>query len=270
MPAINSPNYTWLAIWLSGALSKNSNLRLEIACDIATRPRAEVLSRWAGLKITKSQLRTVNRLQRSCLCAESGNNLFSILKYSTKSRSLQHCKTITPDYLADLAQIPPNVFTGNIAKFLHHPKSLQNLLHIRCLLVVRNDEQARMRFLRALSQTRTRREFDHLLKSAPFLIAPFPGNDTLKPIRNVRELNHQGRTLGQCLGDDHEERVQAGYTYYYAWQGAESATVEFVCTEAGEWLFSQAYCRDNELPANETLLQILMVVVGEYFSNYIQ
>ena len=263
-----TPNYAWLAIWLSGALSKKPEIRQRIAIDIATRPRAEVLGRLAGIKISKSQLKVVNRLERDCLCPESAKHLLSVLGCPNKSRALQHSKKITPDFLEDLAEIPATLFTRNAAKFLSDEKGVKALLHVHRLLQARADRQTDGEFLHTLGRVRTRREFDSLMKKAPFLLPPLQAGGMLRPIRSRREIMRLGRELGQCLGNDHAEMVKNGFAYYFSWTGAEPANVEFIRRddweegeEKEEWSFHQARGRDNALPSNETLFEILKAVV---------
>ena len=265
-----SPNYAWFAIWLSGALSKKPEIRQKIAIDIATRPRAKIFGELAGFRITKGQLKAVTKLDRDSLSPESASHLLSILACPEKSRALQHCKKnkITPDYLEDLAEIPEHLVTGHIPKFLCNETGTQALLRVHRLLQARDDRAAGRELLHALGRVRTRREFDNLMKNAPFLLPPLQGNGMLRPIRSRREIMRLGRELGQCLGNDHADMVKTGFAYYFSWTGAEPANVEFICRddwaegEEEQWIFHQARGRDNALPSNETLFEILKAIVG--------
>lgn len=264
-----------VACWeLAETQNRPSHDRLQLARDIVTWKRAELLTRLTDLPFTRTIARLLQRspdwsvtrgyvldLYRA-VQAEGLAQVLGQLAYMDSQR-LEIARAL-PDWLrlpwlvemicADGIEAASlgNVFTPEV--FNAAPGHRLGI--VQALRAVEADDLDCIYSLR----DRWLLQFhgDQL-----FPVPPIPGDHRLRPIRDPHALIREGRDMAHCVGQYWQD-VGEGTCFFYQWLGDERATVKLDRdSDAGRWTVVEYLGFGNEPLSTATIMAIRGVADGQ-------
>lgn len=261
-----------VACWeLAEAKKRPFHDRRQLAHDMLTWKRADLLSRLTDLAFTRTIARLLQRSSEFDMTREYVLDLYCAVKGEGLAQVLGPLETIDPHTLGIARALPEWLRLPWLVDMLQADGIKGTTLHdVFPVEVLEAPPVRRAGILQALRAVNA--DGMNLIYSLrdrwmlqthgtrPFPRPPIPGDERLRPISTPKALLHEGKSMRHCVGQYWQD-VTDGLFYYYQWLGDERATVQLERDKiTGRWILAEHLGQKNEPLTLTTILAIREVV----------
>ena len=245
------PQFVLACLVLAEAHSLPKPARLALVHAIMSEPRCHLLSRlsrehwpWSALKCLYKL--DFGRLEEECRCdlltRELLADLLACLRCRERAKMVRHAARLSPHLIKNLQRLPMWAAPPNLTQLWDDPDVERVLIPVIDEVAEFADGETTERIRQSLAAVRTKEELPRkvgrfrkiALAKRPFPPPPVPGNEQLRPLGSVTAVHREAEEMANCLAALVYEVIK-GKRYYYAWHGAERATVELRRAPDGRW-----------------------------------
>lgn len=202
-----------------------------LAQDLGRTRRQELVERYLPSR-PPGLLNNLPKLGRRIASRRHYRTLLTLLSQRNAAKLVRHRTHLSPAFLDGLARIPDSFCVGPAVAALATDKaSVDYLLYALEVLARARPGLKKTTLQQSLANQsvgfRIINWLEDWLKDCPFPKAPFPADDTLKPIEDVQTLETMAKSFRNCLADK-ATQVVAGQRYYYVWDTPRKVVVELM------------------------------------------
>jgi len=254
------------AISLRGSLGSAPEERKAIFNDVATQPRAELLSKLAGTEIQPGALKVIYKAEFESFAETDWRALLKGAADITLHQELRKLDRISPVLAQQLEDIPVPIRWASILEVVNQLRVSK--IHWRELAQELCDAPANVRdSWREWSKTVNSigSFWDFFIGCIQPTWKPFPlpesffASPLLQPIITAKELRSEGITMRNCLAG-RVRRARSGREAYFHWSGPTPASVQLVYSNEG-WKIGQIKAAENGAVNQEESQKIRQVAM---------
>ena len=234
----------------------------ELAELVAAVPGRDLVVRLYG-RCPAGLLSCLGKLPESILRPSSYIDLLKLLDDPHAAKVLFHADRINSNMIGLLRRLDPKLRRGRLVGLLKVPRATATIdFLINAISRIRPDVP-RQAVLESLSTVSTAAELEKWfcgwIEKGTFPAPPWDGNESLVPLKSVREMHRAAQLLRNCLRN-RVVPVIAGVRYYYLHRRQPLITVELVNDRLAGWLV-----HDMRGVGNKRVSAALAARIGEQF-----
>jgi hypothetical protein len=245
--------------------------RRDLAEQMMTRKRTDLLSEFSGVSCTRATLRAINKLGEAPCEEHVYRAIIEFMANEETAKALSHAEKIDRVSIGTLSALNRAFLLPNVIRiFLSEPAMVGALRTMMadtghsgvlmvCELFREASEPWQRRVIVSLAQAKTFEEFlawgkkweERLIEIVHFPAPPIEPLRGLIPISSPSAMRATAHEMQNCLGRMIPE-VLAHQVFFYRWNGPEPVTVMLDQDPEEGWRFSNALGFDNEPLADHT------------------
>jgi hypothetical protein len=259
-----SLQYVFACMALGDATKLSRAARRNLANDMMTAKRSNLLSILSAVTSTKKVLRLLKKLGDRPHRASTYLSLFDFIAHEPSCKALLHADALDPNSIRLLNGFPRGFLAPNLVRLIiDHPDECEILCDyddyepgsgFRTLVdlypELSSDWQNRVhKSLRTVKNGNELPEWGEqwahrLSEVIQFPSPPFRANHNLIPLATAKAVRQEALAMRNCISRM-IGRVMAGEIFFYNWDGPEPATVMVEKSSDGSWGFSEAHGYSN-------------------------
>ncbi len=257
--------------------------RRDLALQMMTRKRTDLLSELSGAMCARATLRVINKLGETPCEEHVYRAIIQFMANEDAAKALSHAEEIDPLAIEalntlDRAFLLPNVIRAflsepDVALALRTMSGGPGFFGVEAVveLFPETPEPWQRRVIDSLARVGTIDEFmawgdkweERLVEIVRFPVPPIGPRQGLIPLSTPAAMRAAAREMQNCLGEMIPD-VLSREVFFYRWDGSEPATVMLDQNPEGGWRFSHALGFGNEPLADHTRSHIQSLIENPF------